>query len=141
VDASVSSKTDRLGRRTGPRRKYSVEEKLRILAETRVAGASVSDIARGYGINANVVFGWRRLERRGLLRGASTETASMLPVKVESPTLLPSVKARVEPRRAEAGARTHGVVEVEFPGEIRVRVHGAVDSAVLKRVFDALARR
>ncbi len=35
MDSSVVSKTDRLGRRTGPRRKYLVTEKLRILEETR----------------------------------------------------------------------------------------------------------
>ena len=60
MDTSVVSKTDRLGRRTGPRRKYLVGEKLRILEETRRPGASIAEVARAHGINANVVFGCKR---------------------------------------------------------------------------------
>ncbi len=71
MDSSVVSKTDRLGRRTGPRRKYLVTEKLRILEETRRPGASIAEVARAHGINANIVFGWRRLAQRGLSRSSS----------------------------------------------------------------------
>ena len=39
MDTSVVSKTDRLGRRTGPRRKYLGTEKLRILEETGFTSA------------------------------------------------------------------------------------------------------
>ncbi len=75
MDTSVESKTDRLGRRTGPRRRHSGAEKLRILGETRKPGASVADVARAHGINANLVFAWRRLAQQGLLREESPESA------------------------------------------------------------------
>jgi transposase-like protein len=71
--------------RVGPRRKYATEEKLRIVEEARAPGASVADVARGHGINANIVFGWRQLAQRGLLRVAGAESAALLPVKVDSP--------------------------------------------------------
>ena len=134
MDSSVEIKTDKRGRRTGPRRRYSIAEKLQILEETRLPGASVADVARAHGINHNVVFGWRRLAQRGLLRAASTEGTSLLPVRVESPTVLPSAKSSPIIREAS------GSIEVEFPGGVRVRVHGAVDAIALERVFKALRR-
>lgn len=136
MDTSAESKTDRLGRRTGPRRRYSIAEKLKILEETRRAGASVADVARVHGINHNVVFGWRRLAKRGLLRAeSSADHPPLLPVRISTPTVLPTAKASSEPIHAA------GSIEVEFPGGVRVRVHGAVDASALERVFKALARR
>lgn len=142
MDASVASKTDCLGRRTGPRRRYPVAEKLRILQEICRPGASIAEVARAHGINANVVFGWRRLAQRGLLRAESTESAlsaPLLPVKVESPTLLPTVKAS-SPPKVSPSARERGVIEIVFPGGIRIHLHGAVDAVLLKRVLKSLRR-
>jgi transposase len=138
VDASVNTKTDKLGRRTGPRRKYPLADKLRILHETRQPGASVSDVARAHGVNANVVFAWRRLAKRGLLRAPAPESVQLLPVKVESPTVLPGKKTASVPATPDG---EHASIEVEFPGGVRVRVHGTVDTATLKHVFEALPRR
>jgi transposase len=135
VDSSVETKTDKLGRRTGPRRRYSVAEKLSILEEIRRPGASVADVARAHGINHNVVFGWRRLAQRGLLRAGTPESTPLLPVRVESPTLLPSSKLPLSSTVAV------GSIEVEFPGGVRVRVQGNADAILLERVFKALARR
>jgi transposase len=73
MDTSMMRTTDRLGRPTGPRRKYTVAEKQAILAETRRRGASVAEVARAHGINANLLFGWRRLERRGALCAESAD--------------------------------------------------------------------
>jgi transposase len=136
VDTSVASKTDRLGRRTGPRRRYSQAEKQQIIEETRAPGASVADVARVHGINANVIFGWRRLAQRGLLRRERAESVPLLPVKVESPTLLPTVKSTP----TSSSARERGVIEIEFPGGIRVRLHAAVDNLLLKRVLKTMRR-
>jgi transposase len=138
VDTSVNTKTDKLGRRTGPRRKYPLADKLRILQETRQPGASVSDVARAHGVNANVVFAWRRLAKRGLLQAPAPESAQLLPVKLESPTVLPGRKSAPAPATTDGG---HASIEVEFLGGVRVRVHGTVDAATLKRVFEALPRR
>lgn len=137
MDASIETKTDKLGRRTGPRRKYPLAEKLRILEETRKPGASVADVARAHGVNANVVFGWRHLAKKGLLRAPNPESATLLPVKVETPTVVPGTRATA----ASASDGRGGSIEVEFPGGVRVRVQGTVNTAALKRVFDALGRR
>ena len=74
--------TDTLGRRTGPRMRHTIEEKLRIVEETRARGASVAMVARRHHVNRNQVFAWRQLYRRGLLNGrAAKSDAKMLPVK------------------------------------------------------------
>ena len=135
MDTSVETKTDKLGRRTGPRRRYSIAEKLQILEETRRPGASIADVARAHGINHNVVFGWRRLAQRGLLRAQGKESVPLLPLRVESATVVPSSKL------PSSSADATGSIEVEFPGGVRVRVHGVVDALALERVFKALARR
>ena len=50
----------------GKRQFRSVQEKLRIVEEANRPGASVAAVALRNGVNANLVFGWRRLHRRGL---------------------------------------------------------------------------
>ena len=42
------------------RRRWSDEEKRQIVAQTLVPGMSVSQVARRYYVNANLVFTWRR---------------------------------------------------------------------------------
>jgi hypothetical protein len=46
---------------TGPprRRRWSVAEKIAIVAESRVPGAQASEIALRYGLHRNQLYGWR----------------------------------------------------------------------------------
>src|SRR6202795_5307642 len=86
--------TDTLGRRTGPRMRHTIAEKLRIVEETRAKGASVAMVARRHHVNANQVFAWRRQHRRGLLNSqGARDDAKRLPVKVSTPTVLPTERA------------------------------------------------
>src|SRR5438094_8551839 len=51
-----------------PKRQYRpIEEKRRIVEATLAEGASVARVARAHGVNANQVFGWRRLYLAGRL--------------------------------------------------------------------------
>ncbi len=51
-----------------PKRRYlALEEKRGIVEETLVEGESVARIALEHGLNANLVFTWRRLYQKGLL--------------------------------------------------------------------------
>ncbi len=52
------------------RRRWSAEEKVRIVEETYLPGASVSEVARRHGVAGNQVFGWRRLMAQGALTAA-----------------------------------------------------------------------
>ncbi len=63
-----------------PKRRYrALEEKRRIVEETLVEGASVALIARAHGVNANLVFNWRRQYQAGRLGSGRAE---LLPVRV-----------------------------------------------------------
>jgi transposase len=142
TSATEIAPTDALGRRTGPRRQHTLEEKRRIVEETHVRGASVATVARGYQLNANQVFTWRQLYRQGLLQVKPADgTSPMLPVKVSTPTVLPMERAGE--RAAKSARREHasGMIEIELSNGHRVRVHGAVDAKALKRVIAVLVCR
>jgi transposase len=63
------------------RQRRSIAENRRIVEETMVPGASVARVARAHEINANQVFGWRRLYLAGRL-GAQKPGMKLLPVRV-----------------------------------------------------------
>lgn len=60
---------------TGPerRRRWSVAEKLEMVAETREPGVTVSLVARRRGVSPNQLFTWRRLAEQGALTAARAE--------------------------------------------------------------------
>jgi transposase-like protein len=64
-------------------------EKIAIVEEARQPGRSVAETARKYGVNANLIFGWTRLHKRGLL-AQWREPAKLLPVKVREAHKLPA---------------------------------------------------
>ena len=53
------------------RRRWTTEEKVRIVEETYLPGNTVSLVARRHGIAANQLFTWRRLMAQGALTAAS----------------------------------------------------------------------
>jgi transposase len=69
------------------RQQRSVAEKRRIVEATMAPGASVALVARAHGVNANQLFGWRRVYRAGRLtatrwKAISPNVARLLPVEV-----------------------------------------------------------
>jgi transposase len=144
VDTSAEEtvSTDSLGRRTGPRRQHTLEEKLQIVKETHVVGASVSTVARRHNVNPNQVFAWRQLYRQGLLTPvAAAGDASMLPVKVDTPTVLPTERARRNARETVVAERVSSGMEIKLFNGHSIVVHGHVDAKALARVVDVLVRR
>ena len=130
------------------RRRFSVEQKLAVVAEASAPGANISEIARRHDLVPAQVFKWRRLAELGVIGipGASelpsfvaveiTKEAAPLPVPVAA-----SAPAEVEtvPRRRRR--RKSGVIEIELGGGRRVHVDRDVDAAALDRVLEVLSRR
>jgi transposase len=119
---------------TGPgrRRRWSAEEKARIVAETLVPGARVSDVARRWQVCSQQVFGWRRQARLGTLEGASRWASDGSP-----PAFVPIVtEAVLTEGPAATGSRT-SVIEIEL-AEAVVRVGPGTDAAVLSMVLRAV---
>jgi transposase len=107
-----------------------------MVEQTHVPGASVPEVALRHGVNANLLSVWRRLYQEGrLIEGATSKQPALLPVKVTTPTLLPTEHAAA-PKPAE---KPPGVwIEVEFAGGQRLRIRGRVDRAMLKDLILAL---
>jgi transposase len=111
----------------GRRRFWSSDEKRRMVAESFTPGASVLTVAQRYGINANLLFTWRR-------RDARSATSS----GVEQ---LELVLVRIADERAPAAPEPVGRMEIVLTAGERILVGGDVDAAALARVVKALSRR
>jgi len=132
--------TDKLGRRSGPRRKYTIAEKRAMVEETRVHGASVPEVALRHGVNANLLSVWRRLYERGQLREADSgeTTVELLPVKVTTPTLLPTQRA-AEPKTPTKVSRSQ--LEIEFASGRCLRIFAPLSRQLLRDLISALSER
>ena len=143
TSAAESVEIDSLGRRTGPRRQHTIEEKQRIVKETHVRGASVATVARRHNLNPNQVFAWRQLYRRGLLDpNAAPESPPMLPVKISTPTVVPTERARpAAPREQGRPKRSSRLIEIKLCNGHCIVLHGRIDAEALSRVIDLLVQR
>ena len=115
------------------RRRWSVEQKLAMVAEMMEPGATASLVARRHGIGTGLLYTWRRQAIKG----------DLSPV----PTFVPVQIADKEPRSDEAKPRTgavdrrEGLMVIELPGDRRIHVDRHVDGAALSRVIGALCGR
>jgi transposase len=144
MDASSKSDVSE-GERSG-RRYRTLDEKLQILAEATRPGASMALVARKYGMNANLLFAWRRLQQQGLLESQRHAPAPLLPVKITAPTITPSEPSTGRSEGARRGrpprvAAAPGEIEILLGNEIRLRLHGEAQRALLARVLEWLPRR
>jgi len=122
---------------TGPerRRRWSVEEKLQVLAQSVASGSSVMLVCRMHGISSGQLYTWRRQFRTGELTGFA-------PVRLASPVdelALPSAPVDPVPTLPEPDRLAGGTIEVELPSGVKLRLTGAVDEGALRRVLSALS--
>ena len=106
------------------RRRWSLEEKRAIVAESLMPHASMMAIARKHGIGTGQLYGWRHQ----LLGNRTGDAASFARVELTN-----------EPRRlAGAVAQPSGLIDIVLPGGAAVRVDAQVDEQALRRVLAAL---
>lgn len=106
------------------RRRWSWEEKARIVAESLAPDAVASSVALRYGLHRNQLYAWRR----ELRAAAETAAGGAAP---SPPGFVPVVMTE-EPAAVSALA-----IEIEFSGA-RVRVSPGVDPALLADVLRTL---
>ena len=108
------------------RRRWSLAEKRRIVAESLAPGAVSSVVARRHGIHPNQLCDWRRTLRR-----LTAETISeLVPISVAAPS--DALTSSPQPR-----AMASGQIEIVI-GEATVRVPTLVDEPTLRRVLAAV---
>jgi transposase len=122
--------------RTG-RPNYTKEFKRRLAIEACEPDISVAKLALRYGLNANMLFKWRRQYRAGLF---GTHSSGCL--AAETPLFLPVVTSATPSKVKPAKVVTHepGYIEI-LRGDSRIRVCGDVTASALHLVLDCLAVR
>src|SRR5208283_3446632 len=110
------------------RRRWSPDDKARIVEETLAPGATVSEVARRHDIRPQQLFGWRRE-----MRIVDPEPqVSFVPALVEVAD--PGKAERARPRPARTG---RGDIELEFEGVV-VRVRRGAEAKTVAAVIKAL---
>ena len=116
-----------------PRQRRSIAEKRRIVEETLAPGASVARVARAHGVNANQVFGWRRLYLAGRL-GEPKPGIKLLPVRVSESKSAPVV---VEHRVTDFSQPHSGTIHIELR-QAQVRIEGNADASLVRVLLECL---
>jgi len=128
MDTSTQSIQVRVRER---RRFRTVEEKRRMVEEALEPGASVARVARVHGVNANLLFSWRRLYLQGQLQPRKRETAGLLAVRV--------VQAAKEASRRSNALAASGTIHIELP-KGTIRIAGMADPVSLQTALEYLTR-
>ena len=113
------------------RRRWRLEEKLRIVAEVEQPGASFADVARRHEVSRGLLWNWRGQVRRGELVPEPLPT--FLPVQIMADPL-PMVPV------AAAVSTETGRIEITLPDGTCIRVGADVGLATLRRVMTAVRR-
>jgi transposase len=114
------------GRRV--RRWRTASEKLAIVQLTLRPGASVAEVARAQGMNANQLFKWRRAFERGEL---SESSVALIPVKLSN-----SVEEKRAPEVVVSAAG--GAIHIELPGRAVISVERGADPTLLRTLLESL---
>ena len=109
----------------GGRRVWPADLKARIVAETLEEGATVREVARGYGVHETQLSCWRRMAREGRLVLPASDTAPSFAAVV--------VREEERPDRLPAGARMEVV-----QGQVTVRLDAATPAVRLAEIVSAL---
>jgi transposase len=114
------------------RRRWSWTDKQQIVDETLMPGASISAVARRYGLHPSQVFAWRKAVREGDIEQAGAGALDC----VFAPVVLTG-GSRVPP----SGAIGCGRMEIVLVNGRRIVVDAGADAAALDRVVTVLERR
>jgi transposase len=124
------------------RRRWSSDEKMRLVEETLVPGAKVSEVARRNGVSASLLFTWRRQARAIEVPAAVVPRFAAVQIAGPDPVAVIVKPPSDEPPQSRAAtAGRSGLIEISLGGGKRVRVDASFDAAALARVLDVLERR
>lgn len=117
------------------RRRWSADDRARILEETFVPGAVVSVVARRHGLTPQQLFTWRREARQA----AAALPAFVPAVTVPEPTAVDPARAEPPRRRIRRSSSRRRAVGIEVEaGGITVRIGDGASPAIIAAVIGAL---
>ena len=119
------------------RRRWTLEEKLRIVAETEQPGAGIAEIARRYEISRGLLWNWRSQVRRGVLRRNHRRYSCRCGRSAAADC---NNTRHVEPLATERIRGSSGKIEITLPDGTSVKVGHDVGLVTLRRVMSVLRR-
>ena len=132
MEQSIVVDSGVVGGRGRRHRWRTVEEKRQIVEAALAPGASVAQVARLHGVNANQVFQWKRQYEAGELNRPSNEGPKLLPVIVAD-------AAEEAPKDAPVGSRIASI-HIEFPGRALGTIEAGIDPGLAAALIERLAR-
>ena len=108
------------------RRRWTIDDKARIVSETLEVGAVVSVVARRHGVTPQQLFGWRREARQR----SEEALPQFVPAVVEPPS---------SKRRQRRPAATMAAIELEIGG-VTVRIGDGAKASTVSAVIRALKK-
>ena len=123
---------------TGRRRRFTEDEKLRIVAESFAGRGLASATARQYGISRSLLNRWRKSVRQGLL--GHQQTDGFVPAFVTPETFMPVKQATACQRRSKnrprGGAKVgHCGAGLRPPGGLKPERGSRAGVAIFREVF------
>ncbi|TWB85990.1 transposase [Bradyrhizobium macuxiense] len=116
----------------GRRRKWSDEDKARIVAEIVASGDSVCSVARRHGLSPQQLFGWRRQLREAAGGHSEADKVQFVPAVVDAVVPAPAAQERKLVRKADSG-----IIEIEVDG-ITIRAGRGADTTMIASIVQAL---
>ncbi|MFG1423112.1 IS66-like element accessory protein TnpA [Roseixanthobacter liquoris] len=115
------------------RRRWTADERARILEETLVPGAVVSAVARRHGLTPQQLFTWRREARK------ASETIPAFVPAVVAPDPVPASEPSAPPSRPKRRGRQRraAAIEVDVAG-VRVMIDNGASPATIAAVIGVL---
>src|SRR5947209_18960090 len=104
------------------RRRWSVEQKREIAAESLGPGVSPITVARRYGISSGLLYTWRRHLLEGSLGTSARPATKFARVEVTAMPTDPSPATTLNSMK-----HPDGMIEIALPGGVSVRVDAQVD--------------
>src|SRR5829696_9110906 len=119
---------------TGRRRWFSKDDKARIVEETLLPGAVVSEIARRHGLTPQQVFTWRRQARQA--PATKADELQFVPAVVDA--MAPAAAVGRERKALRCKAKPDlGVIQIEVDG-VTIRAGHGADAAMIAAIVHAL---
>ena len=147
TSSNRSARSDRIEIVTrSERRRWSLEQKREIVAESLGPGLTPTEVARKYAISSGQLYTWRRellsvqtsIITRATPRFAEVETEPAPPGHMAAQ---PAPAVAPAPCTLAVPPRPDGLIELVLPGGAVVRMDAHVDGRALSRILGALEKR
>jgi transposase len=126
---------------TGSRRRWTLDEKQRIVAESFSAPRVVSATARRHALSTSQLFAWRRQARDGTLVAEEVPGFMSAVIAAATPHAVAAAEMPSPPADDPATRPSGGRMVIVLSGGNRMIVGSDVDATALGRVLDVLGQR